>query len=334
MTLADLAEPNGAPDQRIESLLDSLYGAANLSATGASWHESKIDFQTLNTDTRTTSMVLAAFARLDSDEPLLPQVVRWLMSARSAGRWATTQENAWAIIALTDWLAASGELEGDYEWKVQLNGDEFGHGVVTPETVSEKFTIRSAITDLLRDQANLLLINRSNDRGQLYYTTHLRYYLDALAINARDRGIVVDRRFELENQVVSTAKVGDIISVTVTIVAPNDLYHVLIEAPIPAGVEPLDPSLATTTEAISNPELRAVETTKEPWFFWTPTYVDIRDDKVAVFATHLPAGAYEYTFQVRATTPGEYRVLPVYGEMMYFNEVWGRSAGAQFTVTK
>ena len=32
--------------------------------------------------------------------------------------------------------------------------------------------------------------------------------------------------------------------------------------------------------------------------------------------------------------PGEYRVLPVHGEMMYFPEVWGRSGGEVFTVTK
>jgi uncharacterized protein YfaS (alpha-2-macroglobulin family) len=60
----------------------------------------------------------------------------------------------------------------------------------------------------------------------------------------------------------------------------------------------------------------------------------MRDDKVALFATYLRAGTYEYTFQVRASVPGEYRVLPVYAEMMYFNEVWGRSAGALFTVTE
>jgi uncharacterized protein YfaS (alpha-2-macroglobulin family) len=334
MTLADLAQQNGASDERIDTLLDSLYGAANLSATGASWHEGSLDLQTLNTDIRTTSMALAAFARLDSGNPLLPQVVRWLMSARGAGRWATTQENAWAIIALTDWLAAARELEGDYEWTVQLNGAEMGRDVVTPETVDERQTLRTAITALLRDQANLLLINRSNPSGRLYYTTHLRYYLDALAIDARDRGLVVARRFEGEDGVVNSAKVGEIISVTVTIVAPNDLYHLLIETPIPAGVEPLDPTLATTTQAISGPQLTPSDANKVLPFFWSPTYVDIRDDKVALFATYLPAGAYEYTFQVRATLPGEYRVLPVYGELMYFNEVWGRSSGAQFTVTE
>jgi uncharacterized protein YfaS (alpha-2-macroglobulin family) len=30
--------------------------------------------------------------------------------------------------------------------------------------------------------------------------------------------------------------------------------------------------------------------------------------------------------------PGEYRILPAYAEQMYFNEVWGRSAGGLFSV--
>ena len=55
---------------------------------------------------------------------------------------------------------------------------------------------------------------------------------------------------------------------------------------------------------------------------------------MTLFASYLPAGSYEYTFQVRASLPGEFRVLPVHAEMMYFPEVWGRSGGALFTVTE
>jgi hypothetical protein len=334
MTLADIAAQNGATDERVGALLDNLFGAAQLSATGAFWQEGATDWWTFNTDTRTTSMVLAAFARLDSAQSLLPQVVRWLMSARKTGRWATTQENAWAIIALTDWLAVSGELEGDYEWTALLNGSELGRGVVTPATVDSRLELHAAVVDLFADQANLLQINRSNASGQLYYTTHLRYYLDALAIDARDRGIVVDRRFTVDGERINSAKVGEVISVTVTIVAPTNLYHVLVEAPIPAGSEPIDPRLATTSNQFGGPSLEQVNPEQRWWYFWTPNYIDIRDDKVALFASELGAGAYEYTFQVRASVPGEYRVLPVYAEMMYFNEVWGRSAGALFTVTE
>jgi uncharacterized protein YfaS (alpha-2-macroglobulin family) len=335
MTLANIATAEGSgTDERVDTLLDNLYGAAQLTATGAWWHEERVDYQTLNTDTRTTSIVLAAFARLEPDQPLLPTVVRWLMSARQAGHWATTQENAWAIIGLTDWMAATGELEGDYEWTALINGDELGRGTVSADNLTERVSLQRAVADLVRDEANLLLINRSNPSGQLYYTAHLRYYLDILAIEPQDRGLVVDRRFTMSDTTVSSARVGDVITVTATIIAPTDLYHVLVEVPIPAGVEPIDPNLATTAETFALPELTPVEATQDPWRFWTPSYTDIRDDRVALFATRLPSGTYQYSFQVRATLPGEYRVLPVHGELMYFPEVWGRSAAAQFTITE
>lgn len=331
MTLANV-EGEGSFEAQKQTLLDSLYGAAQLSATGASWHEENTDWWTLNTDTRSTSMVLAAFVQLDPNEPLLPMVVRWLMNAREAGRWATTQENAWAIIALTDWMVASGELEGDYDWSVSLNGQEIETGTVGPENLEAQFNLRVAVADLLRDEANALQFQRSNDSGQLYYTTQLRYYLDALAIDARDRGIVVDRRFELDGESIQSASVGDVISVTVTIVAAQDLYQALIEVPIPAGTEPIDPRLATTSVQYDQyGQLVSVDDGR-PWWWWTPTNIDLRDDKMALMATYLPAGTYEYTFNVQATVSGEFRVLPVYGEMMYFPEVWGRSAGALFVV--
>lgn len=63
-----------------------------------------------------------------------------------------------------------------------------------------------------------------------------------------------------------------------------------------------------------------------------PSYVDTRDDKVALFATYLPPGHYYVTVPVRATVAGSYRVLPAYAEMMYFTQVMGRSAGAQLVI--
>ena len=260
------------------------------------------------------------------------------METRRAGYWSNTQETAWSLIALTDWLTLTGELKGDYSWSVSLNDAELGNGVVTPDNVTEKVTLRAAVADLMRDEANALRFDRVGDQGRLYYTTYLRYYLDAADIDARDRGIVVDRSFgsptATDNAPITTAQVGDIISVTVSIIAPTDLFHVLVEVPIPAGVEPVDTQLATTSILAESPGLDQVAPTPTWWRSWLPSYSDIRDDKVALFATYMEAGTYEYTFTVRATIPGEFRVLPVHAEEMYYTDVWGRSAGAVFTVTE
>ena len=325
-----------ATDPRVQTLMDDLAGAANLTAAGAAWSEAAVDYTLLGSDTRTTAIVLGAFTQIRPDEAILPTVVRWLMSARTAGRWATTQENAWSIIALTDWMKQTGELESDYAWQATLNDTELGSGTFGSTNLMDSTTLRASLSDLLRNQANYLRIHRDNESGQLYYTTYLTYNLDALAVEPLERGLTVDRRFATAAGPVSSASVGDIISVTVTLVAPTDLYHLMVETPIPAGTEPVDPNLSAVSPEFmyGPPELKPVNTAQDGWDNWTPSFTDYRDDKVTLFATYLPAGTYEYTFQVRASLPGEFRVLPVHGEMMYFPEVWGRSGGALFTVTK
>nr|MBP8284560.1 hypothetical protein [Chromatiaceae bacterium] len=336
MAMADV----GLTEQS-NTLLDDLAGQVEISASGAMWAEGSVDWWNMNTDTRTTAIVLTAFTRLRPDWEILPQAVRWLMSARQARSWTTTQETSWALIGLTDWMVQTGELQPDYNWTAQLNGAPLGSGSFTADTAREQTTLRTAITDLLRDQANALRLGRDNDTGQLYYTTQLRYFLDATAVPALDRGFVVERSFAAADgakigQTISTAAVGDVISVTVRMVVPSPRYHVLLEVPIPAGTEPIDSSLATTSDAFGDPQFEQEGQSANPywWSYWTPTATDIRDDKVALFATNLQPGTYAYTFLVQATTPGEFRVLPAQAEQMYFPDVWGRSAGALFTVTE
>ena len=66
----------------------------------------------MNTNNRSTSIVLDALVRLQPDNDLIPNVVRWLMVSRQDGHWETTQENVWALIALNDVMVSTGELGG------------------------------------------------------------------------------------------------------------------------------------------------------------------------------------------------------------------------------
>jgi uncharacterized protein YfaS (alpha-2-macroglobulin family) len=342
MTLDNL-QVSGTRDPRIDTILDDLYGAATITGTSTWWQEEGIDFRNLNTDIRSTAIILSAFIRLDPDQPVLPNVVRWLMETRREGHWSSTQETAWSIIALTEWLTLTGEADATYNWTVTLNDEELGSGTATPDAITEKTTLRAEISELLRDEVNALQLSRDNNQGRMYYTTYLRYALDASQVEARDRGVVLNRHFALaddrQGTPVERAQAGDVISVTVTIVAPTDLYHLKIEVPIPAGTEPIDPALAITSDQFMTPEITMEEMEEEAkggstwWHNWIPSYTDMRDDRVTLFATFLAAGTYEYTFNVRASVPGEYRVLPAFGEQLYFPEVWGRSSGATFTIT-
>jgi uncharacterized protein YfaS (alpha-2-macroglobulin family) len=125
--------------------------------------------------------------------------------------------------------------------------------------------------------------------------------------------------------------------VRLTIVAPNDLYYVVLEDPIPAGCEIVDTSLATTSLTESGPSLVRDSDPLSPWYYWWwwrwYSRSEIRDEKVVLFADTLPAGTYSYRYTVRAVQPGDYRVLPTVAREFYFPEVFGRSDGRAFHVT-
>ena len=67
----------------------------------------------MNTNTRTTALAIMALGRADPKNALLANAVRWLMVARKEGHWETTQVTAWSVLALTEFMAATGELSGE-----------------------------------------------------------------------------------------------------------------------------------------------------------------------------------------------------------------------------
>jgi uncharacterized protein YfaS (alpha-2-macroglobulin family) len=351
MHLADEQAP------QIDTLLAEITDEAVVSATGAHWEERQVDTYAMNTDTRSTAIVVAALSRIQPDNPILPQAVRWLMSAREqGGHWETTQETAWAIIGLTDWMVATGELAADYAWNVSLNGAELGQGSVTETNIDETEQLQVAVQELLADAVNRLAIERDSsadkaEAGNLYYAAYLTYFKPVEQVQALDRGIVVSRQYFLqdstpfqsspsqgESQPISEAKVGDFIQVKLTIVAPNDLHYVVVEDPFPAGVEGVDSSLATTSVVGQSPDAGLTQVkdgeTKKGYGWWYFSHSELRDEKAVLFATYLPKGTYEYIYRVRASIPGEYRVIPAHAEQMYFPEVFGRSDGGLFRVTQ
>jgi uncharacterized protein YfaS (alpha-2-macroglobulin family) len=332
-------------DARVKTLLSDINNGAILSATGAHWEETERDWWAMNTDTRSTAIVLDALARTDPGNALIPNVVRWLMVARQFGVWETTQETAWALISLTDWMQATGELDADYEYSVSLNDRELAARTVTRETVRQGSRLQVAVADLLRDADNRLTIARGAGPGRLYYTAHLRVFLPVEEIEPVERGVVVSRRYTLADcndglrcPEAREVKLGDLIRVDLTLIAPHDLYYVVVEDPLPAGAEAVDTGLATTSMLAMDPTLRRQRSQEaggyEAYWWWWNWYSrsELRDEKVVLFADYLPKGTYEYSYTMRATLPGDYQVIPTTASEFYFPEVFGRSDGRKLTI--
>ncbi|MEO7910277.1 MAG: MG2 domain-containing protein, partial [Roseiflexaceae bacterium] len=346
-----------ASDAKLKTLLSDLNSAAILSATGAHWEENENDWWSMNTDTRSTAIVLAALVRLDPANQLNPNVVRWLMVARKDGIWETTQESAWALMSLTDWMDYTGELKADYDYGMWLNNQDQASGHISQADVQKPIILTVKVAELLKDAGNQLTIGRGAGNGRLYYTAHLRAFLPVEKIKALDRGVSVRRRYVLAScqdgpkcPEVNAVKLGDVIRVELEIVAAHDLYYVQLEDPLPAGAEAIDTGLATTSLLAPDPNLqrpgpgpimmegpvaapRAGGVVSDGpsdiywgWWHWY-SRSELRDQKVALFADYLSRGSYLYSYTIRATLPGEFHVIPTTVSELYFPEVYGRADG-------
>jgi uncharacterized protein YfaS (alpha-2-macroglobulin family) len=329
-------------DTRLKTLLSDFASGAITSATGSHWEEKETDDWNWNTDTRSTAIVLSALSALDAGNPLNANAVRWLMSNRSGGHWHGTQETAWTLMALTNWMEASGELQADYQYAVAFNGQRLGGGTADRETLRQTLQLQVSVTDMLKDQANRLAFARDDGPGNLYYTAHLDVSLPVDQVKALDQGIIVSHSYypyvsdpaELAHAAsVTQAGQGDLLLVRLTLVAPNALHYVMVEDPLSAGLEAVDQSLDINMQNLQVPQTYSFEDVfSRGWGWWYFDHTQLRDEKVVLSASYLPAGTYIYTYLARAGTAGTFYTIPPTAQEFYFPEVYGRGDGGQFVV--
>ncbi len=130
-------------------------------------------------------------------------------------------------------------------------------------------------------------------------------------------------------------------------VAESQRDHVALVDPLPAGLEILNPALATTPDLPPDPQPggdprpyagegdvsapttridvavpRCLDWCGGTWF----DHQALRDDRAEAYATQLPAGTYDYSYVARATTPGTFVTPPTRAEEIYAPETFGRAA--------
>jgi uncharacterized protein YfaS (alpha-2-macroglobulin family) len=297
-----------------------------------------------SSDTRTTGIVLQTLADVSPDHPYVAKIGRYLGEVRKGtGRFRTTQEAAFALIGLTEVTRTREAATPDFTARVKLGATtltEAGfHGrsmnVVTATVPPERLGGQQVPLTFAVD-----------GQGVLYYGALLRYAPVELPLTPLDRGIAVQRWFEpyTGGGQARAFYAGDLVKVRVRVATSRERAWVSVDVPLPAGLEAVDTSLATTAktggeEEVSEnaDELRPDEEEEEasPWAyrFWSPfNHVERRDDRVVLFADHLPPGVHTATVVARATTPGDFVLKPAQASEMYAPEVFGRSDGGRVQV--
>jgi hypothetical protein len=182
--------------------------------------------------------------------------------------------------------------------------------------------------------SQFLVLTRGAGTGNLYYTAFMTVTLPVVSVQALDRGIIVSRdyfRLDDPKHPVTQIGVGNLVRVRLTVVASSDLYHVVLDDPLPAGLEAIDSSLAGNVAVPTVYTAQDFDTTGWAWWFFD--HQEVRDDKIVLSASYLPAGTYVYTYLARASTAGTFNVIPASASEFYFPDVSGRSSGSLFIVT-
>jgi len=320
-------------DPRINTLMSDLATATVQSASGAHWEETTKDYWNWNSDTRTTAIVLNTFVQIDPKNPITANAVRWLMAHRDSGHWYSTQETTWSLIALTNWLVTSNEYETSYEYVIGLNDELLQEGQSNKDNLTETVNLQVELKDLLKDQANALVISRGRGTGNLYYSAYLSTTLPVDEIQPLDQGVSLSREyFTLDNSKTPITQIerGELVKVRLTMVLPAAVHYIVINDPLPAGMEAVDATLATDMAVPSS--YTAQDYKERGWGWWYFRHVELRDEKIVLSADYLPAGTYVYTYIARASTAGTFKVIPPTASEFYFPDVGGRGAGSEFIV--
>ncbi|MFZ4860521.1 MAG: alpha-2-macroglobulin, partial [Desulfuromonadaceae bacterium] len=330
-------------DTRAAAIAGDLGAAAIMRPTDAHWEETRPDYATMGSDTRTTALALQALVRTDPKSALVPNAVRYLMGLRERDHWRTTQETAVTLMALAEYVAQSGELDADYSYRVALDDGTLREGSVGAGNLGDPVSVLVRLADLAQGTNAALSIQRQavggqSGKGRLYYTLRMRVYQDAAVVQALDQGVGVERVYGLVDtdtlsptgELTTQATLGEVVQVRLTLTVPEDMPYFMVEDMLPAGLEALDTSLKTTSALADDPGLGDTGVWPAWWYFGR---TEVRDNRVALFATDLPRGTYTYTYLARATTPGAFQTLPATAMRTYAPEVFGRSAGSLFTVT-
>ena len=295
----------------------------------------------LHSSRRADGILLRALLEVAPDDELLDKVTRDLLAHRTAGRWGSTQENAFVLLALRAYFDEREKETPDFVAKVWL-----GDGLVGEHPFQGRSTERYHVDVPLSalDDTQTLTMLRDGGAGRMFYRLALRYAPESLDLAPADRGFVVERRYEAVDDPADVTqdaegtwhiRAGATVRVTVSMMAESRRYHVALVDPLPAGLEATHPELATSGTLPENPLDVSGGGRGGLFWWWSRTWYEhenLRDERAEAFTSLLWPGVHEYSYIARATTPGRYVVPPAKAEEMYSPETFGRSGTAKVIV--
>ena len=305
---------------------------------------------------KNTALAATALFSNDPSDPNVPRALAFVLNRKRADRGEGTQDNLYSAWLVADFAKAKGEGEADFRASV-ASGEE--------SLAEAAFDEKNLLVDVLKDipmkelsrldmPAKISIGKRGE--GTLYYDMVLKYYLPPDETPTREEGIIVSREYyalndAAERKPLKEFKAGENYRGHITVIAPQELNYVVVEERLPAGFEPIDVTLATSSRAAAV-AAGEVPANLEPVSYWAERsmsyddvvrmddfgmswnfrHQEIRDDAIIWSDEIVPAGVYHIRYPVRATTAGEYLMPGTTAFEFYEPEIFGRGVGRKIRI--
>ena len=263
---------------------------------------------------RETAAQLMVWSQIKPTAPEVSRLTNELLHFRKGGRWHTTQDNAWALMALARYFK---NVEG---------GGKSASGSIVFNKTTKPFDVtneRPTKTEKFEfDQKDALSALRVDNpqKSIVFADADFKAHPPLGDQPRQDRGFAVSRSYRKigdDGGLIEPAnlKVGDRILVTLRIEMSRPARFVAIDDPFPSIFEAVNP--AFVSRATGNSEELAAESYSD--------YREMRADRVLIFCDSMPTGAYTFRYLARVRSAGSAMAGSTKAEEMYRPERFGLS---------
>jgi uncharacterized protein YfaS (alpha-2-macroglobulin family) len=274
---------------------------------------------------RGEALELLAASEILPGEKAADDAAKKLLTGMQKGIWTSTSDTGWSLIALGSYFKGAKFGTGPVSGKVSQGGKTIAEFKMLP---SESFTVS---LDYLRFLKEPKVEVSTDQQTSLLYRLALSYPRMDYAAKGYSKGFVVSK--DIKNLDGSTrVRVGDVVEVKVRISTDStDNNYLVIDDPLPAGLVAINSALKTEEHIEKSGAADREDDEAYWWSYWekdgyyrlTPTFMEMRDDRVLVFRNYLWKGTYQYSYYARAVCEGDFTIPPTKAQLMYQPEKVG-----------
>lgn len=294
-------------------------------------------------------------ALVDNPEPgktddLAVKLLRTIMQARgSRDYWENTQENLFCMSAIARYARKNENVKPSFTVKADIGGQALGEAKFSDLRDPAK-TLSRLLSAGDAGKKTAVTIAREG-AGRLYYAVRLRYAPTDDSAQGANSGIEMRRELSVLRDgkwtlLAAAAKIrqGDLIRSDLYLSLPAPRNFVVVEDPVPGGIEPVNRDLATASKADAD-QAESMMAGGAYWFNfddwrdygfsrWSFYHSEIRHDVVRFYSDYLEPGNYHLSWTGRAIADGSFAMMPPKAEEMYDPDVFGIGLPATLGVEK